>query len=387
MLKLDVKFTKITFTLFALSWFVGDYTGNWHDDYKYLLWILSLVLGLMPLIYYAVGYKKDSKKIKWDTYTFKYVTLVVVVFALVSICAIPFNGHHLFMWKDLFYIFMPGLYILAIVNLDDSDNFDYYIDLIFWGFVANFILIAKPSSFTLSNFLSISFADSYSPWESGLADVYIVCFVYYYARKKKLHYIIAAILNILSFKRLNLVFMAIYILIERLLKDKPVSKAVELLAKAALIISPLLIYAAMSDSFAAWFENQFGMDLNGFTMGRFNQLNQICDLDANMTGLGMTHYMLIKIDFDIHRLHCDIMRILIETTVVGLVVFVNSYINIAKRNQQGFALMVFFLIVMVSSTCIENTLYWLLIFLVIESFQRIAKRREERENGECPANR
>lgn len=384
MLKVDSKFMKITYTVFALSWFVGDYTGNWHDDYKYAFWILSLCFGMLPIIYYALGYRK--KEDKWDFYTLKNVLMVVVVFAIVSICAMPFNGFHLVMWKDLYYILMPAVYIFVIVNLDKSENLDYYIDLVFWGFVVNFLLIAKISSFTPANFASISFADSYSPWESGLADVYGICFFYYYSRKKKGKCVIAAILNILSFKRLNLFFMIFYIFAEPFLKNKPVPKSVQLLAKIALVASPIFILACTSDTFSAWFEMQFGMDLNGFTMGRFNQINMINDLEENMTGLGMTHLMLLKYDFDIHRLHCDILRILIETTPVGLVVFVNCFLNIAKRNQKAFSLMAFFLIVMVSSTCMENTFYWFLIYLVIESLERVRKSEEAGNNGEQIAN-
>lgn len=380
MLKLNATFTRVTFALFAISWFVGDYNGNLRDNYKYIFWIFSLVSGLMPLLYYAFGYKKDSKKVKWDTYTFFQISLVVVVFAVISICAIPFNGYHLFMWKDIFYIFMPAFYIFVIVNLDSSDNFDYYIHFIFWGFLLNFILIMKPSSFTLENFLSLSFVESYSPWESSMSDVFFMCFVYYYARKKRIHSILAGVFNVMAFKRLNLIFMVVFIILNPFLKNKPVSKGVEFFVKTVFILSPVFVTIVLSDSFAIWFENQFGMDLNGFTMGRFNQLNQICDLEQNMTGLGMTHYMLIQIGFDIHRLHCDMMRFLIETTIVGLFVFVNAYFNIAKRNQKSFFLMTSYFTVMVASTCIENTFYWFLLLIIIESFQRLENRREEENN-------
>lgn len=383
-LKLDGKFTKTTYTIFILSWLVGDFTGNRHDDYKYGFWILSAMLGLMPILYYFLGYKR--KKDKWDTYILGNIGFMVVAFAVISICGMPFNGFHLVMWKDLYYILMPAIYVFVIINLDRSEDLNYYIDIVFWGFVINFVLIAKPSSFTPANFMSISFAESYSPWESGLADAYSICFFYYYHTKKKYKAGIAAVLNILSFKRLNLCFMVFTIFVGPLLKHKPVSKAVEWITKTALIISPLLIYAILEDSFALWFENQFGMDLNGFTMGRFNQLNLICDLEENMTGLGMTHLMLIKYDFDIHRLHCDIMRILIETTFAGLVVFVNTFVNIGKRNQKAFSLVVFYLIVMVSSTCLENTFYWLFIYLVVESMQRIGMNEEAKLHEERIAN-
>lgn len=379
MLKLDVKFMRATFVLFALSWFVGDFMGNYGDDFKYVFWVFSIICSICPIFYYLLGYKKREKK-KWDTYTLKYTMLVVVVFAVISVCAMPFNGFHLLMWKDLFYLALPGIYCFIIINIDDSDNFDFYMNVIFAGFVTNFILIATPSSFTLANFQSMSFADSYSPWESGLADMYGICFFYFYTRKKPKRAIVSFILSFLSFKRLNVIYMLLYLVIEPFLKNKPVPKWLEWTAKIGLIISPLFIYAATSDSFATWFEMQFGMNLNSFTMGRFNQINMISDLNENMNGLGMTHYMLEKYDFDIHRLHCDILRILIETTVVGLAVFVNSYINIARRNQKSFSLMLFFLIVMVSSTCMENVLYWAMIFLCFESLERVERRKEEREH-------
>lgn len=378
MIKLDGKFMKITYAIFALSWCLGDITGNFHDDYKFGFWIISCLAAVMPMFYCALGYKKI--KPKWDSYTTGQIMVVVFTFAAVSLFGMTVNGFHLFMWKDLFYLTMPALYVFCIVNLDESDNFDYYVDWIFYTFCFSFVYIAKITSFTPANFMSISFSASYSPWESGLADAFLICFFYYYTRKQWKKCGLAIFLNILSFKRLHLVFMVIYMIIERFLKNKPVPKSVEYIVKALFIISPLLVYAATEDSFANWFEASFGMDLNGFTMGRFNQINFINDLGENMTGLGMTHYMLTKYDFAIHRLHCDILRILIETTVVGLVVFVNGFVNVARRNQKCFSLMVFFLVVMISSTCMENTYYWMLIYICIESIQRIAKKEEAKKN-------
>lgn len=368
MIKIDSKVLRITYTIFALSWFLGDYMGNFGDDFKYAFWILSILVAILPLIYIGLGYKRLN--ITWNTYIIKQVLGVVFAFAVVSIFGMTVNGHHLFMWKDLFYILLPAVYCYIIVNLDERENLDYYIDFAFWGFVINFVLIATPQSFTMANLMSISFADSYSPWESGLADMFIICFMYYHSIKKRLNAFVALLLNALSFKRIHVFYMILFILIHPFLKNKRVPKSVEIITKIFFILSPILIYASLSDSFSAWFESSFGMDLNSFTMGRFNQLDLICDLDENLTGLGMTHYMLIIKDFPIHRLHCDIMRLFLETTVVGLVVFVNNYINIAKRNQKGFMIMLLFFIVMLSSTFMENCFYWLMIFLVIENFER-----------------
>ncbi|MBQ3599724.1 MAG: hypothetical protein II992_00795 [Lachnospiraceae bacterium] len=374
MLRLDHKFTKITYFFFVFSWLLGDYSGNRNDDYKYAFWIMSFILAIFPIIYYALGYKKMEKK--WDNYTLKQILIVVGVFAMISICAMPINGFHLLMWKDLYYILMPALYVFAIINLDDNNSLDYYVNLIFFTYVAYFVYVFGISSFTPANFARISFPESYSPWESGMADIFAICFFYYYTRKKWGCCLIAGLLNFMSFKRLHLFFMAFYIVAKPFLKNKPVPKLIEWGCKIGLILSPLFIYAATSENFANWFEITFHMNLNSFTSGRFNQINLINGLSENMTGLGMTHLMLVKYGFPVKRLHCDILRFLIETTVIGLVVFVNSYLNIAKRNQKNFSLIMFFMIIMVSSTCIENTFYWMLIFLVMEGIQRDSHREE-----------
>lgn len=381
MLKLDYKFIKGTYALFVFSWFVGDMTYNVHDDYKYGFWILSFLFAMCPILYYALGYKKE--KILWDMYLLKQVAIVVAVFAIVCICAMPFNGYHLMMWKDLYYIFMPALYTFVIINLDRSENLDFYMDLALLAYTAYFIFGFGLQSFTLSNLMSINFADSYSPWESGMADVFGISFFYFWMRKKKGRALVAGILNFLSFKRLHLFFMAFCILFGRFLKDKPVPRAVEYITKGFFIISPVLITAICSDPFANWFEATFNQSLNSFTTGRFNQINLILDQDRNLTGLGMTHLVLTEMDFAVHRLHCDVLRFMIETTFVGLIIFVNSYFNIAKRNQKAFSLMLFFFVVMFSSTCIENTFYWFLIFISIEGVIRAGQEkppltREER---------
>ncbi len=380
MLKLDYKFVKITYALFVFSWFMGDMTYNVHDDYKYGFWILSFLFGLMPVIYYALGYKNE--KIVWDSYLLRQVGLVIVVFATVCICVYPINGHNLLMWKDLYYIIMPALYIYIIINLDQSDNLDYYMNAALLAYVAYFILGFGIQSFTLANLMSLNFADSYSPWESGMADVFGVAFFYFWCRGKKKRAVIAGFFNFLTFKRLHLFLMAFIVVFGRFLKNKPVPRAVEYIAKVALILSPMLITAICSDSFANWFEATFDQSLNSFTTGRFNQINLIMDQDQCLLGLGMTHKLLMELDFAVHRLHCDIIRFQIETTTIGLAVFVNSYINIGKRNQKGFVLMVFFFIVMFSSTCIENTYYWFLIFLCIEGLIREGRTEERKKQEE-----
>lgn len=368
MLRLDYKFTKITYALFVFSWFLGDYTGNVHDDYKYAFWILSFFFALCPIIYYAMGYKKE--KIVWDSYLLKQISFVVIAFAIICVCAMPFNGYHLLMWKDLYYMIMPALYTFVIINMDRSENLDYYMDLALLAYTAYFILGFGIQSFTLSNLMSINFSDSFSPWESGMADVFCISFFYFYMRKKYGRALVAGLLNFLSFKRLHLFFMAFCIIFGRFLKDKPVPKAVEYATKAFFIISPMLITAMCSDTFANWFEATFDQSLNSFTTGRFNQINLILDQDRNLTGLGMTHLVLVEKNFAVHRLHCDVLRFMIETTFVGLTAFVNGYFNVAKKNQKAFSLMLFFFIVMFSSTCIENTFYWFLIFISIEGVMR-----------------
>jgi len=140
------------------------------------------------------------------------------------------------------------------------------------------------------------------------------------------------------------------------------------IVKLIFISSPLALYAMLTDQFASWFQSTFNMDFGRFTMGRFDQLREVITTDITNYGLGSIKYYLDNQNAYIDILHSDIMRILIETSFIGLVVLVYTYFSVAKKNVYSLIMMIFIFMIMFSSTVINGFLGWFIVFLSIDEF-------------------
>lgn len=369
MLKINKWTVKIAYGIFILSWLAGNLMDNAGDNFKYIFMIAAIFVCFLPIVEVVLGYK-DYKDI--DTYKLKQVLLTGIVFAIVSIGAMLVNGFKMCMMKDLFYMMFPMIYCFAISVVDDSDNLDYYIDLAFFSYVLYFLIGFRNNPISLIT--TISFVDSYSPWESGMADVFFIAFYYYYVRNKKVRAGLAFIFNFLSFKRLHVVFSIGFLLfgwVFRFFNKTSVNKIYLNIIKLVFMLSPIIIGYLVSPEFEQWFNLTFtDIDYATFTMGRFDQIKEIISYEMPTRGLGIINYYLEEQNAFVKIMHCDILRIYLETTIVGLVVFVNSYFNVGKKNIYSHFLILFFFIVMFSSTCIQNIFYWFLIFISCEGMER-----------------
>ncbi len=379
MITINSKAVKITYAIFVMSWLAGNLMDNAADNFKYLFMAIGIAVAMLPILNLVIG-GFDFRQL--DTYKLKQIVLVGIVFAIVSIGAMLVNGFKLCMWKDLFYMVFPMVYCFTITNVDKSDNLDYYIDLAFYSYVIYFLYGFRNNS--LSLITTISFVDSYSPWESGMADVFFIAFYYYYVRNKKIRCGLAFLLNFLSFKRIHVVFSVLFLAFGwffKVYKKTSVNKYYLALVKFFFMISPIVIGYLVSPEFEQWFNKTFTeTDYASFTMGRFDQIKEILNYNMPTRGLGIINYYLEQQNAFVKIMHCDLLRVYLETTVVGLVVFVNSYFNVGKRNIYSHILILFFFVVMFSSTCIQNIFYWFLIFIACEGMERGDKGKNESEN-------
>ena len=195
MLKINKWTVKIAYGIFILSWLAGNLMDNAGDNFKYIFMLAAIFVCMLPIVEVILGHKEYKKM---DTYKLKQILLTGVVFAVISVGAMWVNGFKLCMAKDLFYMMFPMIYCFAITVVDDSENLDFYIDLAFVSYVIYFLIGFKNNPISLIT--TISFVDSYSPWESGMADVFFIAFYYYYVRNKKMRASLAFIFNFLSFK-------------------------------------------------------------------------------------------------------------------------------------------------------------------------------------------
>jgi hypothetical protein len=295
--------------------------------------------------------------------------LVPVFFGSVSLIYSLMNGMKFLLMWDMFYLIVPYLMVFLIVNIDQNRNKDFYYDTLLIGHI--FLFFYKYGRILdLEHIKQISFVNSFSPYESVTAHIYTLLFYYYYVKNKKIRGGVALFFGILSYKRLHVVFVVAVLILGWTVRKKVVSFFMESTVKAVFISSPLLLYAVLTDRFATWFLATFKLDFGEFTMGRFDQLREVITADITNYGLGSIKYYLDNKGAYINILHSDIMRILLETSFVGLIVLVYAYFNVAKKNIYSLILMVFIFMIMFTSTVINGFLGWFIVFLSIDDFNR-----------------
>lgn len=361
-----LKINHLLFILFIISWNIGDLINNQNDDFKYIFLFINI-------LYLICNYKRN-KKLNQGKLLLNLLFFIVPLFIYSLFLQVLAHSFSFQTIKDFLYILSPILYVYLIVESEEEGNFDFYFNVEFFAATLTFLLRALPI-LTPSNILSISFLNSYSPFEGiGNADVFFVLFFYYAINKKKSMKWISFILLFLSFKRIHVVFAVMLIILQPFFeknKDKKVNSLIFYLTIAFFLVSPSVVSLICNNNFENWFYKKFGMQLDAFTMGRVTTLNYVIDSNRTNLGLGSISDFLAKArminPYLADDLHNDIMRIYLEGTVVSLWLMVVNYFSLTKRNLYNYLMVLFAFLVMFSSHILTTCIFWIFAFLFIMS--------------------
>ena len=362
MIKVDYRWIRISYLFFVIAWIIGDMRNNINDNFKYVFMLIVVAIGVVILI-------GDSRHPLYNIDDLLHIMAVPLGLGIISLFYSVMHGMKILMMWDIFYMTMPYIMVFIIINVDLNQNRDFYFDSLLIGHIILFFYQFS-SILDIEHIKKISFVNSYSPFESVTAHIYTLLFYYYYVKDKKVRCLLALVFGILSYKRLHVVFVIVVLLLGWIVRKVKVNGYMVNLVKLFFISSPLILYAILTDQFALWFQSTFHIDFGQFTMGRFDQLRQVITSDITNYGLGSIKYYLDNEGAYIDRLHCDIIRILIETSLLGLIILVYAYFNVAKKNIYSMILMIFIFMIMFSSTVIDGYLGWFVVFLSIDDFNR-----------------
>lgn len=361
-----LKINHLLFILFIISWNIGDLINNQNDDFKYIFLFINI-------LYLICNYKRN-KKLNQGKLLLNLLFFIVPLFIYSLFLQVLAHSFSFQTIKDFLYILSPILYVYLIVESEEEGNFDFYFNVEFFAATLTFLLRALPI-LTPSNILSISFLNSYSPFEGiGNADGFFVLFFYYAINKKKSMKWISFILLFLSFKRLHVIFAVMLIILQPFFeknKDKKVNSLIFYLTIAFFLVSPSVLSLICNNNFENWFYKEFGMKLDAFTMGRVTTLNYVIDSNRTNLGLGSISDFLAKArminPYLADDLHNDIMRIYLEGTVVSLWLMVINYFSLTKRNLYNYLMVLFAFLVMFSSHLLTSCIFWIFALLFLAS--------------------
>lgn len=336
---------------------------------------IKYIFALLCCTYYITrtGLKKRGLFYKETQYYLANVAILSII-SFVLQCVNGFKGD---LFNETMYFITPIVFACSLINAKDG-RIEKSIDTVFYVTVVIFI-VAFRQYFNLSSVLSINFVKSYSPFEGGPAFIAVILTMYYRSRKDWVKMCIAAIVCLLSFKRMTFIFCIIIILFyDQILKIKWNEK--KIIWIGIFTVLPIAIQLMCNDSFGASFYSNTGMDFNLFVKGRFNTINLVVDSEEIKYGLGSCRLYLTRYyqnyynTSSMYDTHCDILRFYLECGIVGTISIAYCYFSSAAKSREATFMFLYIFI----ESCVNhifgvgNTLYWILVYLVVFYFNSLS---------------
>lgn len=302
----------------------------------------------------------------------------IFVLTLISLISIVIWGNHADLINELLYFLVPLIFSFCLINVKKGEVASC-INCVFWILLFGFLLKFR-GALSISSILSINFVNSYSPFEGELAFLSILLVIYYSWKGDRKKHIVSLLICVLSFKRLTMILALIISFFMKKLKEKvEITTRQKIVLAVIFILMPILMGLICSDDFANTFYSLTGMDLNSFVKGRFDAINLTFDEYQSGGGLGSVRVFLsdyyrnyYHTNVRSYDLHCDVVRIYFECTVVGLISLVGSYIKSARTSISLMLIGYIFL-----ECCVNHmfgagrSLYWIVVYMMIYEFNNI----------------
>lgn len=333
------------------------------------IWVSSKYIILALTIMYGVFLLPKNLRLKGYT-IFKNVTITVAVFGFISLLRMIYVG--VFSADVLMlamHMLIPVVITVLMVNILNSDEIYDCMSLILIVCCLSYVLFEIGlSEFSIGNIMTISFAHSYSPYESHYTagTAMALCAYFSFYRKNKFYTILSFVFSFLTFKRMLIICSIVLFVMPMIIsKNKKVSRKVVNFFAISFVIGTLLYYWCLIPENIDFLREAFGIEsLEKITSYRsvfFEMYYSDPFFENSGWGSCLKNFG--------HIMEMDLIQIYIELTLLGLIVFCVCYWNLAGNTVYGVIYMLFNFLNMLSSHSIENGYIWSLIiitFLQIE---------------------
>ncbi len=373
-------FTIIVYLLSEGCPYVFDWLDKLHI--KHFLLMFSIFLGITNF--------KRNKAEKWSDNILKIILVNTLILYVISLLYQIWNGAFKFYAiEEVYYFLAPLVFVFLLFNRCKNDSIDIYINIFLYVGLFSFVVTRiQEGVFNLENLKSMFslkslFIDSVSAMnESDLSVFFMILTIYYAYKGKKGNMILSAIGTFLGYKRIAILFLIAFLIIYRIIKNKhkKVNTCIFILTILVFISAPFIVYYMCNDSFAMWFYNRFGIDFNEFTMTRFEIINTVIDADLNNYGLGtVTNFLEIRNHAGQTNMHNDILKIYMETGIIGTISFTLSYFIICRKSYFSYLIMLFIFIELFVAHFIGvgTVSFWILAYLTIFEINKDVYRKNE----------
>lgn len=364
----DIKIKKPSAYLILFVLFNAVYLLRAAGILSQIFYYVTIVAycGYCLLLIAVQNKNKDIRQLNFYT-GFRNIIIVVLSFWLISVIKQMVNGHaQTYLYTDLFELLMPALCTFCILNTD-KDNFNLYLYILFIRAIAQFF-IESGANLSLESIFAIDWNDSSSSLtESASAHIFCLLTIVFLFQKKYIPAVLSTLFCILAFKRVAFIVCIASWIICRFIPNKKIPSAVYWIISIICILTPFFVLMVYSESGADLFYELFGLDLNQFTMGRFNMIKDTLNhFNGDYFGFGSVKEYFADMGGVYaarESFHCDILRIYLECTIIGVIIFVFATMNISRKSWRSLYLFAYLFIELTVSHFLGRFIEWMIFYM------------------------
>lgn len=360
----------LNFILMIISIIIKVEADNiFYQTVAYPTWsILRHVLFAACTAILFLIYIFKNKDVIYFKKEFMIISILTFLLGIISIILISKNGGHiLFVFKSLYFFYTPCCYVFLLINTFDKERIEMLMKWMFLTTVILYVIHNFSQLIILSNWTKIDFLNSYSPFESSAFSGYFYGFMMYFnlATDNKKISLFTVIMNIITFKRINVIFSVLFFILSILnLKNKKISSKWKIFFIFLFTIIPGLQYKLMNPNSLDKIAVLLGFDdIHGLLMGRDNFFYTVMSTNFKSSGFSSASATLQAVTG--HSMEMDGLSTFMELGYLGTFLISSSLWIIISTNIGSYFLMFVFFINYLTSTQLGDTYSLMLLFLTV----------------------
>lgn len=365
----------ICMAVFFLQAYVdGKYIAHGDDPTvmklaKYGFLALGIVWG-----YAQISFKKHDVFLRE---TLNLLFAFFVFFAVSLVLILLRNGDLGACFELILRYSMSVLYAYVLLNLLSFDDIYFLMEYLLLVSCFGWFLQHGDALLDFSNYAKISFANSYSPFESHYFSAAAIncCAFFSYYRKHRWPQIVSFLLVLITFKRVQIVFAVAFIVFPLLIDPNTLVKRWTQRFLAVGFVLMALVYYGILDPKNEWLVEWFtGQSAANFTMGRSSLLQELLHSGYQAAGLGSTQQVLGR------TMEMDLISIMLEMGFPVMMLFVISFSALSGKTVYGILMMVYSMATFTTTSCLYNVFSVTCIYLFFGSINYL-KTEDHKKAG------
>lgn len=367
----DIKNLKISVRIIVFALYNISYV-------LYMLGLISQSVQLAFLICFCslngivlLFHHSRGKKFTFGN-GFKYGIGFIAIIFIISLIYQTINGDFQgYLVDDILRLLLPLVNAFLFINATNENERNAYFNILLFRFVLHFVL-QNVGYFNLQTIMSISWENSFSPFESSMAHDFLMLEFYFLYKQQKKKAFLCMILCMFSMKRFSFFLAPImFILSKKVPIGKQVPPQLLMITKLATIASPLVIIFLYRPEVINWINLTYHMDLNLFMSGRITIYNILVNNIPYYNGLGSINNFLAEFVMGQYGttwnsvLHNDFLRFYLEVTIIGVIAIAHSLVEITKKEYWSFLMLLYILFVAITSHIFHYFSMWFIFYMAL----------------------